>query len=332
MSNSNIIPSEEVLFRVLTGSARDTEEEWVAAWRRKASGNEERYQNLGAILELAARADASRHHGEIPRAETIVARASLETGRRAGHAVQRNSRRWLFGGLAAAAVVILALGITQMIPSTPAAEFGPEEFVTGALESATVSLRDGTVVRLAPNSRLVILSNTDRAVALTGQAYFAVSRDEDRPFRVQTSAGEVKVLGTRFNLEADGEDLRVVVVEGTVALGGAGGDALVEAGEMGRVVRGRQAPVVRIPDPESHVQWTGRFLAFQETPFRDAVREVERQYGVEFNVADSALEERTITAWFADWTLEEVLDVLCPVVNAECTRVEDVVTAAPRAR
>jgi transmembrane sensor len=332
MNHSNINPSEEVLFRVLTGSARDTEEEWVSAWRRRAPGNEARYQTLAAILELAARADASRHQGVVPRAETIVAKASLESGRMAGPATQRASRRWLFGGLAAAAVVILALGITRFIPGTPPEDFGPQEFVTGSLESATVSLRDGTVVRLAPNSRLVILSNTDRAVALTGRAYFAVARDEDRPFRVQTTAGDVKVLGTRFNLEADGEDLRVVVVEGTVALAGNGEDALVEAGEMGRVVRGRQAPVVRIPNPESHVEWTGRFLAFQETPFRDAVLEVERQYGVDFDVQGAELEEHTITAWFADWTLEEVLDVLCPVVNAECTQVNDVVTAVPRTR
>jgi ferric-dicitrate binding protein FerR (iron transport regulator) len=101
---------------------------------------------------------------------------------------------------------------------------------------------------------------------------------------------------------------------------------------MGRVVRGRQAPVVRIPNPEVHVEWTGRFLALQETPFRDAVSELERQYGVEFDVQDDALQERTITAWFADWTLDEVLDVLCPVVNAECTLKDDVVTAALRAR
>jgi len=331
MTPSNLVPNDEVLFRVLTGSARDTEEEWVAVWRRRSPANEARLSALATILELAARADAPRHQGEVPRAESVITRAAIESGRRKGPPKQARSMGWMFVGLAAAAVAGLALGLSQTAPGGTR-DFGPQEFVTGALESATVGLNDGTVVRLAPNSRLVILSQTERSVALTGQAYFAVARDEDRPFRVQTTAGEVKVLGTRFNLEADGSDLRVVVVEGKVALASNGEDALVEAGEMGRVVRGRQAPVIRIPDLDSHVEWTGRFLAFQETPFADAAYEVGRQYGVEFDVRGVALEERTVTAWFSDWSLQEVLDVLCPVVNAECIQVEGVVTAVPRLR
>ena len=37
---------------------------------------------------------------------------------------------------------------------------------------------------------------------MDGEAYFEVSANKNKPFYVHTSKGEIKVLGTHFNLEA----------------------------------------------------------------------------------------------------------------------------------
>ena len=69
----------------------------------------------------------------------------------------------------------------------------------------TVILADGTTVHLNAGSKLtypVRFAGKRRVVALEGEAYFDVVKDETRPFIVQTHLGEVTVLGTAFNINA----------------------------------------------------------------------------------------------------------------------------------
>ena len=58
----------------------------------------------------------------------------------------------------------------------------------------------------------------ERQVNLSGKAYFSVTRDENRPFRVETDNLTVDVLGTEFLVDAlsDATDLSVTVTSGVV--------------------------------------------------------------------------------------------------------------------
>lgn len=47
-----------------------------------------------------------------------------------------------------------------------------------------------------------VFATNNRKVKLDGEAYFEVSANKNKPFYVHTSKGEIKVLGTHFNLEA----------------------------------------------------------------------------------------------------------------------------------
>lgn len=70
----------------------------------------------------------------------------------------------------------------------------------------TVLLADGTTVHLNAGSKLlypVRFVGKRRIVTLEGEAYFDVRKDEEHPFVVRTRFGEVTVLGTAFNINAD---------------------------------------------------------------------------------------------------------------------------------
>jgi len=199
--------------------------------------------------------------------------------------------------------------------------YGVDEFMTGTSERATVRFRDGTVVRLAPETHLRLTGgSSDRELSIEGRAYFAVAHQRNSPFRIRTRAGQMTVLGTRFDVRSEGDHLQLVVVEGQVAL--AAGDDVTEvrAGESMEVIGGTALPVRRVADIGSLVAWTGDFLAFQNTPLRDAVREIERQYHVRIEVTDAELLQRTLTTWFTDKSLDDVMKVVCIVVNAQCTQ------------
>jgi ferric-dicitrate binding protein FerR (iron transport regulator) len=230
------------------------------------------------------------------------------------------------GGVVAAAAMLFLVFQLPGPWRTTESDFGTEDFFTGKAERAVIELRDGTVVRLGPESRLTVLAaRVQREVTLTGRAFFAVAKDSGRPFTIRTGAGALTVLGTRFDVEARERDLRLIVVEGRVAMASAAGRSEIAAGEMSRVFDGRQLPTVPVKDAAAYVEWVGDFLAFQSTPLSQVAGEIERKYGVSVELRDSVLARRTITAWFSDRPLADVLRVVCLAAAARCTMSDSVV-------
>lgn len=192
--------------------------------------------------------------------------------------------------------------------------------MTGSNDVATVQLRDGTIVRLAPQSRLRLTGSAgEREVTLDGRGYFVVAKMEGYPFSVKTRGGDAVVLGTRFEAEARGEELRVMVVEGRVALAAAGNRVELDAGEMARAVEGAVSDAVHVPDPEATLEWVGNFLVFQRAPVEEVAADIRRHFGIQVRVVGEQPGTHTVTAWFTDPTAEDVLRVTCKVLAAVCS-------------
>jgi len=81
-----------------------------------------------------------------------------------------------------------------------------------------VVLPDGSIAYL--NNHSSIEYNSDfrqRIVKQEGEVFFEVMKG-DSPFIVKTELGEIKVLGTKFNVRSENNELEVEVQEGTVEL------------------------------------------------------------------------------------------------------------------
>ncbi|MQA92446.1 MAG: hypothetical protein GEU90_19835 [Gemmatimonas sp.] len=109
---------------------------------------------------------------------------------------RRRIPRWArqFGAASLAVGAFTSLVLSAIRPSADSVgsvpfEFGTGGVVTGAGEAVTVKLGDGTIVRLAPESRLRMMGQTGRReVWMDSRAFFAVTKVEDRPFVVRTHA------------------------------------------------------------------------------------------------------------------------------------------------
>lgn len=318
---------DELLFRSASGRATPQEQQAVARWLAASADNEQGFDDVVDVLLLAADADDRLSFGPPPSMRNVLARASVSSRARHG-------RGWRVVLLAAAAVAGLAVAVPyaqRLLPagSAATAAVGSDEFVTG-MEAGTVELRDGSVVRLAPETRLRVHARLDgREVSLAGRGFFAVTADPTVPFTIHSDAGTITVLGTRFDLSVNGEDLRLIVLEGSVRLSVRGARVIVNAGQLAQVLRGNLVPPVDVPDPASLIGWMGNFIAFQETPLHAVIREIEQRYGTRIELADADLSDRTVTALFAGRTYTEIVEVICVVANLECTRTGDVLRMAP---
>ncbi|MBI4540566.1 MAG: FecR domain-containing protein [Gemmatimonadetes bacterium] len=328
---------DELIIRFLQGGASPLEEEQLRAWRQSSSLNEARYREVARIWGLTALAEPLLRSRQ-PSAEEVihrgnVAQAARGIEARGGARGRQRIRSWAVWGLTAAALVTLGFVAAEVKSraGTGALAFGAGEFSTGARDMATVELVDGTIVRLAPESRLRVEAGAEkREVWLEGRAFFGVARREGQPFVVRTRLGEAVVLGTRFEVGVRRNRLRVVVVEGRVALSAGAEKVDVGAGEMSVAEAGVGPSLVKVEDVYSMLDWMGRTLVFQETPLAQVATEVERRYDVRIDLLDPSLAGRTVTAWFADESFEEVVTVVCRVIAAECSIGDGRATIAPK--
>jgi len=115
---------------------------------------------------------------------------------------------------------VLAVGIFWLVAR-------PVTFATTAAQRQVVVLADGTRAELNARTTLrVQLRGRERRVRLEeGEVFLTVARNAERPFIVETAAGQVRVTGTVFNVSTQAPgSLGVLLVEGGVEATPAGGE------------------------------------------------------------------------------------------------------------
>ena len=309
---------EEIVIRSLQGVARPEELERLARWRAADPENERLYGEMARLWSATPRGKRQIVRGEAPSAFEIIRIARLsedarEPARRANDATHRWGRR------IAAAIALFAAGVAGSLIEGPKTLSAGGLVTTSADEMATVTLPDGTLVRLGPSSRFRLPEDPqEREVWLDGEAFFSVAAPEEEPFTVRTGSGAARAGETRFRVTTAGDGMQVGVLEGRVAmLAGRSERELVE-GEVGRIAAGRLT-VHRAGTVEELRPNLGNFLAFQSTPLRTVVDEVSSHFGLPTRVQDEELADRTVTASFQDASYAEVMSVVCRITASVCT-------------
>jgi ferric-dicitrate binding protein FerR (iron transport regulator) len=320
---------DELIIRSLQGLATDEEEKALHVWRQTALQNERYYRDMARVWRHAELVEPAA--AQSPPTRAVAALPTAPGTRRIAGGTARARLKWAARPLAVAAALVVGIGIGAFVLDSPdTSDFASAELVTGANEMVTTRLGDGTIVRLGEHSRLRVSdSGGNREVWLDGRAFFAVAREEGRRFVVRTRAGDAVVLGTRFDVQIDDDGMQVFVVEGKVAHHAGGREVEVSAMEVSRASHGAAPDVSAVDDPAPLLDWLGEFMVFRSTPIRDVAREIERHFQVEVRIADASVADRTVTAWFTDESLEDVLLIVCRAADAHCLVRDNVVTIEP---
>ncbi|WP_316814025.1 FecR family protein [Pedobacter heparinus] len=149
-----------------------------------------------------------------------------------------------------------------------------------------VRLPDGTKVWLNAASSLkypTVFSGHERSVVLTGEAYFEVSPDKSKPFKVLTAGQEVAVLGTHFNINAyrEGGTTRTTLLEGSVKVRQLdhANVRLLKPGQLA-LLQGNSLQV-RSADVESELAWKNGYFIFNEEGIQAIMQKISRWYDIE---------------------------------------------------
>lgn len=162
-------------------------------------------------------------------------------------------------------------------------------------------LADGTKVWLNAASSLrypTRFGDNIREVSITGEAYFEVAHDANKPFFVKCEGQRIQVLGTHFNVRAypDEQLVRTTLLEGSVALTKEGVTdhiTRLQPGEEASLFVGGDIRVNRLSDVTVRIGWTKGYFAFNRADLGTVLRELSRWYNVEFKVKASTTKTYT---------------------------------------
>ncbi|MFC6338172.1 DUF4880 domain-containing protein [Pseudomonas sp. CCM 7891] len=192
----------------------------------------------------------------------------------------------------AAAVCLLALPLAAFtgwkagwLPSS----YQHFEAVNGLRQ---VTLDDGSQVELNLGTELVYSNYKDqRQVTLRkGEAFFKISHDTEHPFVVRAGEGRIRVTGTQFNVWKYEDQVRVMLLEGSVQIASdkVHGAEPLSPGMQASYNRGDTSPHVKPIDPnDTALAWRNGKLILDNLALADALPLINRYLNKPVMLADA---------------------------------------------
>lgn len=241
-------------------------------------------------------------------AEQIYVESEIQQTKKYRLPRRQSYKGWFF--VAAASVMLLIISFVMLkftgfisSPNEPeAAQQTPEwhSISTDYAENKNIRLDNGTEITLNSNSTVSyaegwVLDDT-LSIKLKGEAYFDVKRRSERDpvFQVETTDGNVSVLGTRFMVNTWNNRTQVVLEEGEVAIDTKANrttttDAIVQPNELAEFSLSSKEVNIKNVNTELFTSWTKGVLVFDRTPLIEVANRIEKIFGKKVLITDPAL-------------------------------------------
>ncbi|NEI72227.1 DUF4880 domain-containing protein [Rhizobium lusitanum] len=212
------------------------------------------------------------------------------------------SRKKARRGLAATSMLLIALLAAGLWLERPNLwQNLAADYATNAGERRNITLSDGTNVLLDADSALDEQFTKDerRVTLLRGSAFFDVAAGE-RPFVVVAANGEIRDIGTRFdvNLLDDGGVVTLESGQVSVATGDSSRQVLLDPGQ--RVRFGSSGiGAIEVVDLKDALAWHGGRYIFYRTRLADVAAEIGRYRNGRIVIVGSALADQLVTGSFS---------------------------------
>ena len=220
-----------------------------------------------------------------------------------------------------------------LTPSTVAETM--KEIITHNIDPMSVTLEDGSKIILKSGSCLRLpehFTASERVVFLTGEAFFDIAKNPERPFFVHAKDIVTRVLGTSFwvkNTEGS-KNIAVEVITGKVTVykektktqKPSENDGVVLTPNLKVIyfledehfVTGLVEKPVLLKTIETQAQ--SPQFDFYETPLFTVINQLETAYGIQIVLANDALNSCPLTANLTKQPLYTKLDLICATLNA----------------
>ncbi|WP_046370536.1 FecR family protein [Flavihumibacter petaseus] len=303
--SGNAAEGEETRLRELVQSNPEFQvlyDQYARYWQ---SGQETAAPTVEAALE---RAWQKIHAGETPAGESPADVPVVPI---------RRINKWYWVAAATVAGLLLVAGWLMQARQSALPEMLVSYNPRGV--RSTIALPDGSKVWLSGDSRLeypAAFTGNLRELKLEGEAFFDVFKNKEKPFVIHLQSGDVRVLGTSFNIEsyAADEAITTSVATGKVAFVPAArayrDSIFLTPGLKVTYTPGNDQVSVTATNAAADRAWTEGILVFAAEELSAITRKLERFYGRKIVFRDEKFRRFRYTGTFSNSSAEEILHFL----------------------
>ena len=210
------------------------------------------------------------------------------------------------------------------------------ESVNTSAKTIRLTLPDESIVELAPDSRIGYPNDFDsshtRDVYLSGEAFFKVTKDPARPFRVFANEIVTKVLGTNFSVRSFEKDtiIQVTVRTGKVSVysqvnerkksksnSQPGGIILTPNQELVYKKSEQKFQKNLLASPEDIMPVNSQDnMLFEDAPLEKVFNLLSKKYGINIVYDLELLRNCTVTADLTNEDFYRKLELICKAIGA----------------
>lgn len=242
---------------------------------------------------------------------------------------------WKYISIAASFVLVFTL--TWWLTKKEVVKDDPSPHVVSTQKGSRskLELPDGTLVWLNAGSMLQYDNDFGRSVrkiSLTGEAFFDVAHNKEKPFIIHTTAMDLRVLGTTFNVRAypEEKETEAALITGVLEVSFANQPSktvvLKPAEKISVSNEKNETDSVQVISPATkpspavssvtyqpgdssviETSWVNNKLVFRNKPFEEVAMELSRWYNVNFEIHDKTLLTKRFTGTFETETIYEAL-------------------------
>lgn len=243
---------------------------------------------------------------------------------------QRGTHRWYqstWTKMAASVLLIATASLSIYFASRKHDQSGnaaaePQVYTAKPGQLKQLILPDSTVVTLNANSTFKVLpgyGEKERLVELAGEAFFEVTSNAHRPFRVHTAELDIRVVGTSFNVRSYTRlnHAEVTVSSGRVAVANEGRTlAMLHAHQQliydklsGKYTSDRISPAEK-------PAWIGGTIVLNQADFNELAQAIHNIYSLEISSTDPAILRKKYNLTIrATRAYEQTLQQLCAITG-----------------
>ncbi len=313
MDSKETVVNDELLVKFLHGEASPEEADALAGWLEQEQ-NALQFEQMEKAWHTARPALAPRALNK-EKAWTKVAGAIQD---KPGDKVV-SFNKYAFAWKIAAAVALVSASLVLYLKISA---ITPDKIIATNANSERLQLADQSVAVLHHETVITYPErfgkNTREVTMEKGEAFFTIAPDEEHPFIIHTPAGEVRVVGTAFNLSVKEGKLEVGVSEGKVMVYTPTDTAYAIAGITASIY----ADAIQVSEAVNVNDWAyaTRKLTFNDTPMEQVLKILEKTYQQPVNVSNNQIKHCTLHGTFDNVSLEKLLTFVAESLNLSLTK------------
>ena len=187
-----------------------------------------------------------------------------------------------------------------------------------------IKLPDNSIVSLNKDAKIEYNNSSikgfDREINIEGEAFFEITKSEDKDFTVHTPDFDIYVLGTKFNVRTYNQNQSVVLTEGIIRLNNfqdSETDITMKPGEIVRYNKESEDFIYHNINTKIYTSWLSNKLEFDSFTLNELAELIKLRYNKELVIKDNGIAEKRISGSAPSDDLNLIIQALETILNTK---------------